>query len=125
MPNELLSRVNLGTTYRKQKNTLHDVTDVNAPEGEWYVSGIAWYEENMSDEYSFGIIAKNRRRELGLTQDELAHRVGCAPITDFNDEGHLEFSHLSHQAGKMGTNFHQLVVWDFQQKFVVHLQDQL
>ncbi len=35
----------------------------------------------MSDEYSFGIIAKNRRRELGLTQDELARRVGCAPIT--------------------------------------------
>ena len=35
----------------------------------------------MSDEYSFGMIAKNRRRELGLTQDELARRVGCAPIT--------------------------------------------
>jgi serine/threonine protein kinase/DNA-binding XRE family transcriptional regulator len=35
----------------------------------------------MSNEYSFGLIAKNRRRELGLTQDELARRVGCAPIT--------------------------------------------
>jgi WD40 repeat protein/serine/threonine protein kinase/DNA-binding XRE family transcriptional regulator len=35
----------------------------------------------MSNEYSFGMIAKNRRRELGLTQDELARRVGCAPIT--------------------------------------------
>ena len=35
----------------------------------------------MSNEYSFGMIAKNKRRELGLTQDELARRVGCAPIT--------------------------------------------
>ena len=35
----------------------------------------------MSNEYSFGMIAKNLRRELGLTQDELARRVGCAPIT--------------------------------------------
>ncbi|MBK8418817.1 protein kinase [Candidatus Villigracilis saccharophilus] len=35
----------------------------------------------MSAEFSFGMIAKNRRRELGLTQDELARRVGCAPIT--------------------------------------------
>lgn len=47
------SRVNLGTTYRKQKNTLHDVTDVNAPEGEWYVSGIAWYEENSTRKVSW------------------------------------------------------------------------
>jgi len=35
----------------------------------------------MSDELSFGMIAKNRRRDLGLTQEELARRVGCAPIT--------------------------------------------
>ena len=35
----------------------------------------------MLTELSFGQIAKNRRRELGLTQDELARRVGCAPIT--------------------------------------------
>ena len=35
----------------------------------------------MSAEFSFGMIAKNRRRELGLTQEELARRVGCAPIT--------------------------------------------
>ncbi len=35
----------------------------------------------MATEQSFGILAKNRRRELGLTQDELARRVGCAPIT--------------------------------------------
>ena len=35
----------------------------------------------MSTEQSFGSIAKNRRRELGLTQEELARRVGCAPIT--------------------------------------------
>ena len=35
----------------------------------------------MSADQSFGMLAKNRRRELGLTQDELARRVGCAPIT--------------------------------------------
>lgn len=35
----------------------------------------------MTIEQSFGMLAKNRRRELGLTQDELARRVGCAPIT--------------------------------------------
>lgn len=35
----------------------------------------------MSTEQSFGSVAKNRRRELGLTQEELARRVGCAPIT--------------------------------------------
>ncbi len=35
----------------------------------------------MNAEPSFGMVAKNRRRELGLTQDELARRVGCAPIT--------------------------------------------
>ena len=35
----------------------------------------------MNAESSFGVVAKNRRRELGLTQDELARRVGCAPIT--------------------------------------------
>jgi WD40 repeat protein/serine/threonine protein kinase/DNA-binding XRE family transcriptional regulator len=35
----------------------------------------------MAAEQSFGTISKNRRRELGLTQDELARRVGCAPIT--------------------------------------------
>ena len=40
------SRVGLETTYRKQKSTFYDLTDVNVPEGEWYVSGIAWYEEN-------------------------------------------------------------------------------
>ena len=35
----------------------------------------------MSQSESFGQLVKARRRELGLTQDELAHRVGCAPIT--------------------------------------------
>ena len=47
------SHVNLGTTYRKEKNTLYDVTDVNVPEGEWYVSGIAWYEENGTRKVSW------------------------------------------------------------------------
>src|SRR5512137_585449 len=31
--------------------------------------------------HSFGQQVKVRRRELGLTQDELARRVGCAPVT--------------------------------------------
>ncbi len=35
----------------------------------------------MSAEQSFGQVVKTRRRELGLTQDELARRVGCAPVT--------------------------------------------
>jgi WD40 repeat protein/transcriptional regulator with XRE-family HTH domain len=35
----------------------------------------------MSNEPSFGQAVKTRRRELGLTQDELARRVGCAAIT--------------------------------------------
>ena len=35
----------------------------------------------MSTDDSFGRRVKARRRELGLTQDELAHRVGCAPVT--------------------------------------------
>jgi len=35
----------------------------------------------MNSEQSFGQLVKARRRELGLTQDELARRVGCAPVT--------------------------------------------
>ncbi len=35
----------------------------------------------MSSVESFGQLVKARRREVGLTQDELAHRVGCAPVT--------------------------------------------
>ena len=35
----------------------------------------------MNAEVTFGQLVKARRRELGLTQDELAHRVGCAPVT--------------------------------------------
>ncbi|RXA21382.1 DUF2341 domain-containing protein [Methanosarcina sp. MSH10X1] len=57
------SRVNLGTTYRKQKNTLRDITDVNVPEGEWYVSGIAWYEENDTRKVSW---FKNGVRNLRM-----------------------------------------------------------
>lgn len=40
----------------------------------------------MSTEQSFGQLVKTRRRELGLTQDELARRVGCAPVTLRNIE---------------------------------------
>lgn len=35
----------------------------------------------MNTEVSFGQIVKARRREMGLTQEELARRVGCAPVT--------------------------------------------
>ncbi len=35
----------------------------------------------MTTEPSFGQLVKTQRRELGLTQDELARRVGCAPVT--------------------------------------------
>src|SRR5574341_2297829 len=35
----------------------------------------------MNTEETFGQRVKERRRELGLTQDELARRVGCAPVT--------------------------------------------
>jgi WD40 repeat protein/serine/threonine protein kinase/DNA-binding XRE family transcriptional regulator len=35
----------------------------------------------MNEEPSFGTIVKERRNALGLTQTELARRVGCAPVT--------------------------------------------
>ncbi len=35
----------------------------------------------MTSGEPFGQRVRARRRELGLTQEELAHRVGCAPIT--------------------------------------------
>src|SRR5512143_1572658 len=38
-------------------------------------------ESHGEASHSFGQLVKARRRELGLTQDELAHRVGCAPVT--------------------------------------------
>jgi len=47
------SRVNLETIYGKQKKNFYDLTDVNVPEGEWYVSGLAWYEENNTRKVSW------------------------------------------------------------------------
>ena len=35
----------------------------------------------MGNQESFGQRVKARRRELGLTQEEIARRVGCAPVT--------------------------------------------
>ena len=35
----------------------------------------------MNEDPSFGTIVKERRNALGLTQTELARRVGCAPVT--------------------------------------------
>jgi hypothetical protein len=40
------SRVGWETAYRKEKFNSFDKTDVRVPEGQWYTSGIAWYEEN-------------------------------------------------------------------------------
>jgi predicted ATPase/class 3 adenylate cyclase/DNA-binding XRE family transcriptional regulator len=41
----------------------------------------------MGEMQSFGKWLRHRRRELDLTQDELAHQVGCAPITIRKLEG--------------------------------------
>ena len=41
----------------------------------------------MSQESSFGQLVRQRRRELDLTQEELARRVGCAAITIRKIEG--------------------------------------
>ena len=35
----------------------------------------------MPENISFGTIVHERRSKMGLTQNELARRVGCAPIT--------------------------------------------
>jgi hypothetical protein len=40
------SHVSWETIYRGQKHNLYDLTDVSVPEGKWYISGIAWFEEN-------------------------------------------------------------------------------
>ena len=40
------SRVRWETSYRKERYNSFDLTNVLVPEGEWYTSGIAWYEEN-------------------------------------------------------------------------------
>lgn len=40
------SRVSWETSYSKEKFNSFDKTDVRVPEGQWYTSGIAWYEEN-------------------------------------------------------------------------------
>lgn len=47
------SRAGLETIYEKQKSTFYDLTDVNVPGGKWYVSGIAWYEENNTRKVSW------------------------------------------------------------------------
>lgn len=57
------SRVGLETTYRKQKSTFYDLTDASVPEGKWYVSGIAWYEENNTRKVAW---FKNNIRDPGM-----------------------------------------------------------
>jgi hypothetical protein len=39
------SRLLWQTTYRSEKSSPFYFTDVSTPEGQWYTSGIAWYEE--------------------------------------------------------------------------------
>ncbi len=40
------SRVGWETLYKNQRYNEHDLTDTLIPEGNWYVSGVAWYNEN-------------------------------------------------------------------------------
>ena len=40
-----------------------------------------------TEDYSFGSWVRRRRKSLDLTQEELAQRVGCAPITIRKLEG--------------------------------------
>ena len=40
------SRVGWETSYRTERFKFYDRADVSVPEGEWYTSGIAWYDEN-------------------------------------------------------------------------------
>lgn len=40
------TRVRWETSYRKEGYNSFDLTNVRVPEGEWYTSGIAWYEVN-------------------------------------------------------------------------------
>ncbi|WP_440946081.1 DUF2341 domain-containing protein [Methanosarcina sp. T3] len=40
------TRVRWETSYRKERHNSFDLTNVRVSEGEWYTSGIAWYEEN-------------------------------------------------------------------------------
>lgn len=40
------TRVSWETSNRKERYNSFDLTNVRVPEGEWYTSGIAWYEEN-------------------------------------------------------------------------------
>jgi hypothetical protein len=40
------SKVRWRTAYSKERFNSFDITDVRVPEGQWYTSGIAWYEEN-------------------------------------------------------------------------------
>jgi hypothetical protein len=40
------SKVSWEAAYRKERYNSFDKTDVGVPEGQWYTSGIAWYEEN-------------------------------------------------------------------------------
>ncbi|MCC4771755.1 DUF2341 domain-containing protein [Methanosarcina sp. DH2] len=47
------SRVRWETSYRKERHNSFDLTNVRVSEGEWYTSGVAWYEENDTRKVSW------------------------------------------------------------------------
>lgn len=47
------SRVIWETISRKERYNSRDLTDVSVPEGEWYISGVAWFEENDTREIAW------------------------------------------------------------------------
>jgi hypothetical protein len=57
------SRVSWETVYRNQRYNPYDLTDVFVPERNWYVSEIAWFEENDTRKIAW---FKNGVRELGM-----------------------------------------------------------
>ena len=57
------SRVGWETSYRKERFKSFDRTNVRVPEGEWYTSGIAWYDENDTRKVAW---FKNGVRDIGM-----------------------------------------------------------
>jgi hypothetical protein len=57
------SRVSWETVYMNQRYNPYDLTDVLVPERNWYVSGIAWFEENDTHKITW---FKNGVRDRGM-----------------------------------------------------------
>jgi hypothetical protein len=47
------SRVGWETFYKDQRYNEHDLTDTLIPEGNWYVSGVAWFNENNTSKIAW------------------------------------------------------------------------